>query len=201
MKEQKLLSYINQFCHLDESSISLLRDSLTFQTYERGSTLWEEGEKPGEKYFLQEGLIRLYSCNEQGNEITVHFSDTGNFLADVDSYNSGIPSLVTAVAERDTEVIVFSRSILERFEKEIAEWSDLFRRITEKALFEKVKIRSDLFQREAKDRYLAFLEYFPNIANYVKAADIASFLGISQYTLSHIKKQLVQVDFLRNSKN
>lgn len=201
MKEQKLLSYISQFSHLGASSIASLRDSLTFETYERGATLWEAGEKPEEKYFIQEGLIRLYSYNERGDEITVHFANAGTFMADVDSFNSGIPSLVTAAAERDTEVIVFHKPTLERLERDIPEWNGLFRKITEKALFDKVKIRSDLFQREAKDRYLAFLEYFPNVANHVKAAHVASFLGISQFTLSHIKKQLVHTDFLRNSKN
>ncbi|MBT1689007.1 Crp/Fnr family transcriptional regulator [Dawidia soli] len=201
MKEQKLLSYLGKFCPLNEASISILRDSLQFETYARGQTLWNAGEKPEEKYFLLEGLIRLYSYNEDGDDITVHFSDAGNFLADLDSFNSDIPSLVTAVAERDTEVIAFHKPTLERLAREIPEWSGLLARITEKALFDKVKIRSDLFQREARDRYLSFLTYFPNVANHVKAAHVASFLGISQYTLSHIKKELLHSDFLRNSKN
>jgi CRP-like cAMP-binding protein len=117
MKEQRLLAHISQFGQLNASSITLLRDSLAFKTYERGDTLWTAGEKPEEKYFILEGLTRLYSVNEQGDEVTEHFSDTGNFLADLDSYNNGIPSPVTAVAERDTEVIVFHKATLKRLER------------------------------------------------------------------------------------
>ncbi len=201
MKEQKLLSYIGQFGNLSEESITRLRDCLEFEVFERGETLWKSGDKTEKIYFLLDGLVRLYFYNEHGDEITAHFMNGGRFLTDVESYSAGSPSSVTAIAERDTEIIVFQKSTMSRLEKEIFEWNGLLRKIIEKSLFDKVKMRTDLFHREAKDRYLAFLEYFPNVSNQVKAAHVASFLGISQYTLSHIKKRLVEPDFLRNSKN
>jgi CRP-like cAMP-binding protein len=195
MKEQQLLTYIGQFGALNEQSLGLLRDSLEFQRFERGKTLWKAGVKCDKIFFLLNGLVRLFFYNEQGEEITVYFLDGGKFLADLESYNTGSPSSVTAIAEHDVELVVFRKPVMERLEREISGWTGVLKKISEKALFEKVKLRTDLFHREAKDRYLTFLQYFPSISNQVKAAHVASFLGMSQFTLSHIKKRLIQPRF------
>ena len=42
----------------------------------------------------------------------------------------------------------------------------------------------------ATARYLAFIEKFPNIANRVPLAHIASYLGITQSSLSRIRKNI-----------
>ena len=68
-------------------------------------------------------------------------------------------------------------------------------------MFDKVRVRDILSQKEAKERYKSFLELFPTIANNVPANQIASYLGISQFTLSHLKKEIAKDDFLRIRKN
>ena len=53
----------------------------------------------------------------------------------------------------------------------------------------------------AEERYEKMLERFPGITNGVASIHIASYLGIFQFTLSHIKKVLAETDYLRNSKS
>lgn len=199
--EQRLRAYLESLGGLPADAWQILTGYLEVDVYKRGEPLWKAGERSDKIYFIGSGLVRLFFFDENGQEVTVHFLTHDKFLADVDSLHSGTPSSVSAVAEEVTEVAVFKPSVLKKLEADIYEWPSLLRKVSEKSLFEKVKMRNELFQREAKERYLLFLNYFPNVTNQVKAAHVASFLSMSQYTLSHIKKELVQTDFLRNRKN
>lgn len=201
METGLLLGYLEGFGHLSVDSKQKISELVEIESLERGDVLWKAGERCDKVYFINSGLVRLYFYNEKGEEITVHFIGPKKFLADIESQNTGAPSSVTASVEIATRLITFKQSAWQKLEKEIFEWSSIVRKITEKSLFDKVKMRNELFQHEAKERYRLFLTYFPSVANQVKASHVASFLGISQYTLSHIKKELVTVDFLRNSKN
>jgi CRP/FNR family transcriptional regulator, anaerobic regulatory protein len=146
-------------------------------------------------------VARLFFYNEQGEENTVHFVSQNKFVADLESLNMNTPSSVSCAAAIETEVIFLTSLALAKLNEEVFEWSDLMRKITEKTLFDKIKTRDKIFQKESKERYLSFLQLFPSVASSVQASHIASYLGMSQFTLSHIKGELNKIDFLRNSKN
>lgn len=174
---------------------------LEFETIRKNDYLWRAGQRCQNIYFIKSGVIRLFFFNEQGEENTVHFVSPNKVVADVDSLNMNTPSSVSCVAAVDTEVIVLTAPVIEKFNREVFEWAELRRKMTEKSLFDNIKLREKIFQHEAKGRYLSFLEHFPLVASNVQAGHIASYLGISQFTLSHIKGELNKVDFLRKGKN
>ncbi|WP_445430793.1 hypothetical protein [Chryseobacterium indoltheticum] len=50
--------------------------------------------------------------------------------------------------------------------------------------------RSPLVSEDATTRYLSFLEKFPKVANRVPLSYVASYLGITQQSLSRIRKNI-----------
>ncbi|WP_130734031.1 Crp/Fnr family transcriptional regulator [Flavobacterium sp. J27] len=198
---KSIFNYFETFVRLSSESKNYIASFLEFDTLKKGDLLWKTGEKCNNLYFVTSGVVRLFFYNEKGEEHTVHFVNSNKFIADLDSLNSQTPSSVSCVAATDCEIIIITHSVLNIFNKEIFEWDKLCRKITERTLFDKIKIRDQIFQNTAKERYISFLEHFPTIANNVQASHIASYLGISQFTLSHIKKELTKKDFLRISKN
>lgn len=174
---------------------------LAFKTIRKNDYLWKAGQRCENIYFLKSGVVRLFFYNEQGQENTVHFVSANSVIADLDSLNMNTPSSVSCAAAIDTEVVILTAPVIQKFNREVFEWTELKRKITEKSLFDKIKTRDKIFQKEAKERYLSFLEHFPLVASNVQASHIASYLGISQFTLSHIKSELSKNDFLRKSKN
>lgn len=174
---------------------------LEFETIRKNEYLWKAGQRCQNIYFIKSGVVRLFFYNEAGEENTVHFVSADKVIADVDSLSMNTPSSVSCAAAVDTEVVVLTASVIEKFNREVFEWTELRRRMTEKSLFDKIKVRDKIFQHEAKGRYLSFLEHFPLVASNVQASHIASYLGISQFTLSHIKGELNKVDSLRKGKN
>jgi CRP-like cAMP-binding protein len=165
-------------------------EGFTTQHFERGDYLWETGRRCENIYFINEGLVRIFYLDENGDEITVHFANKKNFVCDPESFSASEPSSVSALIETPSDVVVLDKAVRKRLEETFSDWNALLHEITEKSLFEKVKLRNQLLQSNAKERFEIFLSTFPGVANQVKAADIASYLGISQFTLSHLKKDL-----------
>lgn len=198
---EAIFKYFDTFLKLSNESKELISTNLEFETVKKNDYLWKAGQKCSNIYFIKSGVERLFFYNEKGEENTVHFVSPNKFIADLESLNTNTPSSVSCMAAIDVEAIVLTYSALNKLNKEVFEWRELIRKVTEKSLFDKIKIRDKIFQKEAKERYLSFLEQFPSIANNVQASHIASYLGISQFTLSHLKGELSKNDFLRNSKN
>lgn len=196
-----IFKYFDTFLKLSPDSKELIAANLEYETVKKGSFLWRAGQRCNNLYFITSGITRLFFYTAEGEEHTVHFISENKFVADLESLRIQTPSSVSCIAAIDCNVIVIKSQTLRKFDKEVFEWHELLRKITEKTLFDKVKVRDILFQKEAKERYLSFLELFPTIANNVPANQIASFLGISQFTLSHLKKEIAKDHILRNRKN
>lgn len=196
-----IFKYFDTFLKLSPDSKELIAANLEYETVKKGSFLWKAGQRCNNLYFITSGITRLFFYTEEGEEHTVHFISENKFITDLESLRIQTPSSVSCIAAIDCNVIVIKSQTLRKFDKEVFEWHELLRKITEKTLFDKVKVRDILFQKEAKERYLSFLKLFPTIANNVPANQIASFLGISQFTLSHLKKEIAKDHILRIRKN
>lgn len=198
---ESIFKYFDTFLKLSYESKEQIMLHLEYEQFNKGSFLWKAGERCKHLYFIESGIARLFFYTEEGKENTVHFVNDNQFITDLESLRIQSPSSVSCMAEVDCKVIIIKSKILEKFDKEIFEWHALIRKITEKALFDKVKIRDILHQQAAKERYLSFLKLFPTIATHVPAKHIASYLGISQFTLSHVKKDITTDDYLRSRKS
>lgn len=70
----------------------------------------------------------------------------------------------------------------------ITTWDNLMHKVISRALVRKVERISLLVSQDATTRYLEFLENYPGLANRIPLSDIASYLGITQQSLSRIRK-------------
>lgn len=198
---EPIFKYFDSFLKLSAESKEIISANLEFEIIKKGSFLWKAGQRCNNLYFITSGITRLFFYTEEGEENTVHFTGENKFITDLESLRIQTPSSVSCIAAIDCNLIVIKSQSLKKFDHEVFEWHELIRKITEKTLFDKIKVRDILFQKESKERYKSFLELFPTIANNVPANQIASFLGISQFTLSHLKKEIAKDDFLRIRKN
>ena len=193
MKE--LLDYFDGFMPLSADSRRTITDHISRQRIRKGENLWKSGERCNSLYFIQEGIFRLFFYTEKGDEITVHFTGARKFITDIESINTHTPSAVTCVAATDSDVVIIDHAAQKLFETAVPEWHQLVRKITEKALYDKIRTKDSLAHKESKEKYRLFIELFPEIVNHVKAGHIASYLGMSQYTLSHIKSEMAGARF------
>lgn len=69
-------------------------------------------------------------------------------------------------------------------------WDEIIAKITSKGLAEKVNKISIMMAEDATERYLNFFERFPKLANKIPLSYLASYLGITQSSLSRIRKNI-----------
>jgi hypothetical protein len=72
----------------------------------------------------------------------------------------------------------------------IIDWDKIIAKITAKGLSEKVNKISPMMAEDATERYLKFFDNFPTLANRIPLSYLASYLGITQSSLSRIRKNI-----------
>ncbi|SEW05075.1 cAMP-binding domain of CRP or a regulatory subunit of cAMP-dependent protein kinases [Chitinophaga sp. YR573] len=187
---EKLINYLLQFGHLNQQQVELIKSKAIIKTIKKDEHYQEAGKIPREIIFLTEGIMRIVYYNNKGDEITKYFIDENNFVADVNSYNQGIPSTEYIQAVTDCEYIVFAKRAMEELSMTIIGWDAIIAKITVKALAEKVNRISPMMTEDATERYLMFLNNFPMLVNRIPLSYLASYLGVTQSSLSRVRRNI-----------
>lgn len=187
---EALINYLLQFGHLNQQQIDLVKSKGVEKELKKDKFYTEAGQIPREVIFLTEGIIRVCYYNNQGIEITKYFIDENNFVVDINSYNQNLPSSDYCHTVTDCKYIVLSKDAMKELSMTIIGWDDIISKITAKGLAEKVNKISSMMSEDATARYLNFFEKFPTLANRIPLSYLASYLGITQSSLSRIRKNI-----------
>jgi len=186
----EFIAYILQFGNLNEQQIGLISRKAT-EMQLRKDDYFSEAEKIAKQVgFVLEGVIRVCYYNNKGDEITKYFIDENNLVVDLESFENETPSTAYVQAVTDCELIVFSKKDWQELLNTIIGWDAIVHKVISKALMQKVERRSPLVSEDATTRYLKFLEIYPTVANRVPLSYIASYLGMTQSSLSRIRKNI-----------
>ncbi len=187
---ETLINYLLQFGNLNATQIDLIKSKVVFKEIKKDEYFQEAGKIPREIIFLAEGIMRICYYNNKGDEITKYFMEENHFLVDINSYNQEIPSTEYIQAVTDCSYIVFSKSALRELSLTIIEWDNIVAKITAKGYADKVNKISPMMAEDAKERYLSFHKKFPTLANRIPLSYLASYLGITQSSLSRIRRNV-----------
>ncbi|GAB3517567.1 Crp/Fnr family transcriptional regulator [Emticicia fontis] len=187
---EALINYLLLFGNLNQQQIELIKSKAVLKAIKKDEYYHEAGKIPREVIFLTEGIMRVCYYNNKGDEITKYFIDENNFLADINSYNQEIPSTEYIQAITDCSYFVLTKSAMKDLSMTIIQWDAIVAKITAKGLADKVNKISMMMAEDATERYLSFLEKFPKLANRIPLSYLASYLGITQSSLSRIRKNI-----------
>jgi CRP-like cAMP-binding protein len=188
MKE--LVEYILQFGSLNRQQIDLILSKAQEKEICKDDYFSEAGKISVEVGFIIDGIMRVCYYNNKGEEITKYFVDENNLVVDLESFENSICSSACVQAVTDCKIIVFSKAEWQELLDTIVGWDTIVHKIISKALIQKVARRSPLVSEDATTRYLSFMEMFPKVINRVPLSYLASYLGITQSSLSRIRKNI-----------
>ena len=188
MKE--FIEYILKFGNLNQQQIELTSGKAMELELRKDEYYLEAGKIARQFGFILEGIARVCYFNNKGEEITKYFIDENNILVNLESFGNEIPSSAYVQAVIDCRVIVFSKQDWQELLNTIVGWDNIVHKITSKALLQKIERISPLVAEDATTRYLQFIEKYPSLANRIPLSYIASYLGITQSSLSRIRKNI-----------
>lgn len=152
----------------------------------KGHLLLEQGKVCQHFYLLEQGSARGY-YNHEGKDVSLWFAFEGDVLTSLYSYATGKPSYTNIELLEDSAVIGFTFDQLNALLESYPEFNLIGRLLTEQYFIE-LEERTLSFQfKTATERYHELITKQPQILQRASLGHIASFLGVSQETLSRIR--------------
>lgn len=184
------INFLSLFKDIPGDDIEIIKSHLGHRKVAEGEVLFEQAGICKEMYFIVKGVLRIVALNEKGNKMAYFFLKENQFCSVLNSFNNGIRSAEGIEAACDAEVIVIKKQKLLDLYKRFPYLKELITGITTQSLLDKIQIRNSYLGEDAGTRYRNFLLRQPDIALRVSLADIASYLGITQQSLSRIRKTM-----------
>jgi CRP-like cAMP-binding protein len=185
---QQLLAHITDYYPLSPGAENALYDCFKKSTLSKNEYLLTEGKVCRNLYFLEQGALRGF-YNIDRKEITHWFGFEKDFVTSFHSFITGEPAVENIQLLESCTLWAISKETL----------TDLFNRHHDierlvRIAYEKYYIRLEERYvnaqfKSAKERYENLLQQTPHILERVSLGLIASYLGISQETLSRIRSK------------
>ncbi|WP_282628171.1 Crp/Fnr family transcriptional regulator [Empedobacter sedimenti] len=185
----KIEQILNQISSLSATSLQAIVDRTEIVTLAKSSIIIDTNIVEKKVYFVKKGILRAYTIDD-GKEITFWFGKEGDIILSMRSYIENKVGYETIESMEDCELYEIKMADLQEFyatNLEIANWG---RKLAE---IELIKTEERFISRQlgtAIDRYKKLLIENPSLINRVQLGYIASYLGISQVTLSRIRAEI-----------
>lgn len=157
---------------------------------EKKSFLLREGEFCKFEGFVTKGIFRVYHIDKNGSEQILYFAPETWWITDIDSFTNEKPSQLFIEALEDSEVLLISKKDKEFAYANLPRIEKLFRVMTQKTHIALQRRMIDNLSKTADQRYLDFIEKYPQLYHRLSNLQIAAYLGISHEFLSKIRKKI-----------
>jgi CRP-like cAMP-binding protein len=185
-----IFTHFEKFQHLNPEEKAALQAICTPIHIEKNELLQPIGFTCKTIYFINAGLARIFYYKD-GNDITEYFAFEGNFIARVESLFTGQPSQKAIQILEDSDITAIDATALFKLYETHHNIERLFRFIMEAGYVDTVKRLESIQFHSAEERYIHLLKT-PNMLQRIPLKHIASYLGITQVSLSRIRATLKQ---------
>lgn len=173
---------------LSIESEKLLMEAITEVRLPKGHVLLHPDRVEPSIYLVKKGMLRAYA-DVQEAEVTFWFGAEGEVVLSMRNYVENRPSYESIELLEDSILYELKTDILKQLFNENIEIANWGRKLAETEL---VKTEERLINRQVKsasDRYAELLRETPQLLQRVQLGYIASYLGITQVSLSRIRAE------------
>lgn len=185
MKE--LIKKIKSSIQLSSKAEEYLQSISKKKTVSKGSILIREGQQVDKIFFVTDGCLRSYCTDKKGKEHTLQFAVKNWWISDYIAIHNHEPATLTVECLKESSVIEFNAKKLNEILTLFPEYEPFQRNLLERHVVSLHKRILDQLQLTASERYDLFLTQYPDIEQFTRNYHIASYLGITQESLSRVR--------------
>ncbi len=187
--EEKLIHFLTASGLVTKATAVEIALCFHYKELEANQFLLKAGQVSNEYLFLEEGFMRLYATDVDGDEVTTGFCAAGNVVFEVSSFFNRTASQEYIQAVTPCKGWFISYDQLNKLFHDLPEFREFGRHILVKG-FTALKSRMlDTITQTAEERYIKLLNSNPEILQQASLKHIASYLGITDSSLSRIRKE------------
>lgn len=192
MNKESLVQFIQQVLPMSQAKAGQVAERFKPMTFERNAYVLEAGKVCNESHFIENGIIRSYTYDVDGNEVTTAFYSQNTFTNDLLSFFKRSPAkeYLQAVTGCNTWYITYED--MQASFHAIPEFRE-FGRLNIVNQYSILKERMlSMLQETAEQRYSNLINSSPDLFQNVPLKYIASYLGITDTSLSRIRKEFAK---------
>ena len=186
---EKLVAAMLSVTHFTNDEINQIISCFEIKKIRKNEILLREGEICKNLYFVQEGCLRTFSFDADANECTRCIAFEGSYCCILSSFVDDIPSGEFIQALETSQVLFISRDRFIDFQEKIPAFSKIYQYALEKMCASYISRIESLLKLNSRGRYEQLLKKEPVIVQKLSNKIVASYLGITQESLSRVKSK------------
>lgn len=187
--------YLSEVLDIPLESVPTCSRFYTEKNVGKGALLLQEGDVCRHTFFVESGLLKMYSIDKNGKEHIIQFAPEQWLMSDRSSLYFGEKSKYYIEAVEDSKILLldndFFPNLKLNFPGTIVN-NDLLLQKHIRNLQNRV---NSLLGETAEERYLNFIKMYPDLMLRVPQWMVASYLGITPESLSRVRKELAKKNF------
>lgn len=192
---EELKIYLSQLNLLNENEIDYSISLFENVKLKKNDFFVSNGNVCNQIGFILKGCVRAFSTDENSEENITCFKFENQFITSYDSFISKKISEKSIQAIEDCDLLIINRTFFLHLVEKFPSWVSVQNLLTQQEFVEKENYLIHLKNKPAKEKYLYILNENPDIVKRVSVNYIASYLGITQRTLTRVKKEILHLEF------
>jgi len=177
-----------QHINIDQEDALSLLNFVNKKTYPRKTFLLNVGDKWEKLFYIHRGLIRLFYTDTEGREFNKAFFWEGHCIWPVAPRDRNEDVLFSIAALEDVTVLECSFQRVYDVLRKRGQWEKFALPFAETLVEQKFLREHDFLLMSATERFEEFSQAHPNLVRRIPDYHLASFLGITNVSLSRIKR-------------
>jgi CRP-like cAMP-binding protein len=181
---------VNKVSPVSDGALDLISDLILVEVYEKGDVFIDRGKKNNKEYFVYEGVCRSFLLSPEGEEVTISYFLEGSVLSPNKTRTANQISHLNFQALTKLTVASLNADKFEQLMINHIDIREFGNMVLQNELLTKVEKEIGLASLNAKERLILFREKYHFLENLISHADIASYLGITNISLSRLRREL-----------
>lgn len=184
-----IINYISQFIELTEQEAKIISEQNLFRQCRKNEILLAEGKYATDCYFIIKGCVRAYYIKD-GEERNTDFFFENQTIRPV-SYQTKQPSQYYLSCLEESLIAIGNEARNQKLVEQIPKLSSLILQMNEDLLLQKTLELDHFKNNSPEERYKSLIENKPELLNRIPLFHLASFLGITQVSLSRMRRRIM----------
>lgn len=191
-RQTNFYRYYAEKAGLEDRDFEQLIPYIEFKTLNHNQYILRAGEVCRHVLFVEQGLLQFVSLDEKGDEHILQFAPENWLLSDRSNMYFDEPSLYYIKAIEPSTVAFLSPDFFSQAAKLRFEFTQFTETSLQRNIYFLQRRIQSLLAMTAKERYLDFMDLYPDLLLRVPQWMIASYLGITPESLSRVRREIAK---------
>lgn len=187
---ENLYKYFQQKTEIDKKTFSEISPYFKVKKVKKNQAILKIGDTCNFNIFVNAGCLKFSSFNDEGKELVRYFAFENKFGTALGSFIENKPSTESIVALENSEILIILKADFLHLIETVPQVNFIYRDILEMAYITMQKRIYDFQGSSALERLKWLLAYQPLIFSRLSSRSLASYLGVSPYTLTRLKSKI-----------